>query len=542
VATSGGTTAPAQPSDGGDRLAVDKGLKVGAIGLVSAVVIGVASTAPGYSLAASLGGVTAAAGSQAPAIMLVAFIPMLFIAASYYYLNRADPDCGTTFTWATRAMGPKTGWIGGWGIIMADLVVMPSLAAITGSYLFLLFDANSLADNKWWVMVVGLIFIFLMTLVCVIGIELNARMKFFLLSAEVIVLFIFSVVALYKVLNGDIGGSVDPTWDWINPFKISSTTALADGLVVAIFLYWGWDTAVTVNEETKDPSRTPGRAAVISTLVLVATYVIVAIAAQSVQGADYLTKNAADVLSATGSLVLNSPFDKLLIIAVLTSAAASTQTTILPAARSELSMAAHKAAPSWYGKVSPKFLTPTNATWFFGFVSMAWFALLTVVSNDVLGASILSVGLMIAFYYGLTGYVCVIYYRKHIFKSVRNFFFVGVAPLLGALSLTYIFVKATSDFWKDTASFGEIFGIGLAAAVGIGLLLLGIPLMILWWIKAPAFFRRGRDPHPHPAPDGTGAVVPPILDAGPIRDADLDAGGKNGDEPITWTPGGSNGE
>jgi amino acid transporter len=529
VTTTGGTVATGGPGDGSDRLAVDKGLKVGAIGLLSAVVIGVASTAPGYSLAASLGGVTLAAGSQAPAIMLLAFVPMLFIAASYYYLNRADPDCGTTFTWATRAMGPKTGWIGGWGIIMADLVVMPSLAAITGSYLFLLFDANGLADNKWWVMVVGLIFIFLMTLVCVIGIELNARMQFFLLAAEVIVLFIFAAVAFYKILNGDIAGSVDPSWDWLNPFKIESTTALVDGLVAAIFLYWGWDTAVTVNEETKDPGRTPGRAAVISTLVLVATYVIVAVAAQGVQGSGFLTKNSADVLSATGALVLSSPFDKLLIIAVLTSAAASTQTTILPAARSELSMAAHKAAPKWFGHVSPKLLTPTNATWFFGFVAMAWFGVLTAVSDDVLGASILSVGLMIAFYYGLTGYVCVIYYRKHIFKSVKNFFFVGLAPLLGAVSLTYIFVKATSDFWKDTTSYGEIFGVGLTAAVGIGLLLLGIPLMLIWWVKAP-----------HPAPDGTGALVPPILDAGPILDRDLDAAA-SGEGAITWTSGDDNG-
>jgi len=534
------TTAP--PAGGEHTAPLDKGLKVGAIGLLSAVVIGVASTAPGYSLAASLGFVTASSGSQAPAIMLVAFIPMLFIAASYYYLNRADPDCGTTFTWVTRAMGPKSGWIGGWGIIVADLVVMPSLAAISGIYVFKLFDANDLADNKWWVLVAGLVFIFLMTVICVIGIELNAKMQFFLLSAEIIVLFIFSAVALYKVFSGDLAHGVKPSLDWVNPFKLSDTTALVDGLVVAIFLYWGWDTAVTVNEETKDPAKTPGRAAVISTVVLLGTYVIVAIAAQGVGGAGFLTNHSADVLSATGNLVLGSPFDKFLIIAVLSSAAASCQTTILPAARSELSMAAHRAAPTWFGKINPRFLSPANATWFFGIFSMAWYAVLTAVSDDVLGASILSVGLMIAFYYGLTGYACVFYYRKHIFKSVKNFFFVGLAPLTGALILTYVFGKATSDFAKDTASYGELFGIGLTAVVGIGLLLLGIPLMIIWWIKAPAFFRRGRDPHPRPGPDGTGAIVPPILDAGPIRDADLDKGSPNGGHAIHWTPGGSDGE
>src|ERR687886_796534 len=109
---------------------IDKGLKRGALGFVSSVVIGVASTAPGYSLAASLGLVTAVAGigAQAPAIMLAAFVPMLFIAAAYYYLNRADPDCGTTFSWVTRAMGPWAGWIGGWAIAMTGVLVVGSLA------------------------------------------------------------------------------------------------------------------------------------------------------------------------------------------------------------------------------------------------------------------------------------------------------------------------------------------------------------------------------------------------------------------------------
>ncbi len=114
-----------------------KGLKIGALGMVSSLVIGVASTAPAYSLAATLGFVVAIVGLQSPSVMLLAFVPMLFIAAAYYYLNRADPDCGTTFTWVTRAMGPKTGWLAGWGILMTDLVVMPNLASIAGVYTLL---------------------------------------------------------------------------------------------------------------------------------------------------------------------------------------------------------------------------------------------------------------------------------------------------------------------------------------------------------------------------------------------------------------------
>ena len=98
----GSSSAPAAPPRV-EGAAVDKGLKSGALGLVSSIVLGVSSTAPAYALAATLGFVVIAVGVKAPAIMLLAFIPMYFIAVAYAELNKAEPDCGTTFTWAARA-------------------------------------------------------------------------------------------------------------------------------------------------------------------------------------------------------------------------------------------------------------------------------------------------------------------------------------------------------------------------------------------------------------------------------------------------------
>ena len=119
----------------------DKGLKTGALGLASSVVIGVASTAPGYSLAASLGIVVAAVGLYAPAALWVTFVPMLFIAAGFYYMNKADPDCGTTFSWTTKAFGPWAGWLGGWAALIAQIIVIANLSQIAGEYSFLLVGA-----------------------------------------------------------------------------------------------------------------------------------------------------------------------------------------------------------------------------------------------------------------------------------------------------------------------------------------------------------------------------------------------------------------
>ena len=75
----------------------------------------------------------------------------------YKELNKADPDCGTTFTWATRAFGPTTGWMGGWGIVAADVLVMASLAQVAGQYVFLLFNADGIGSDptSGWVLLVG---------------------------------------------------------------------------------------------------------------------------------------------------------------------------------------------------------------------------------------------------------------------------------------------------------------------------------------------------------------------------------------------------
>jgi len=153
------TARPRNADDGG------KGLKSGALGLVSSVVIGVASTAPAYSLAATLGFIVALVGLQSPAIILLAFVPILFVSIGYQQLNKAEPDCGTTFTWATKAFGPHAGWMGGWGIIAADVLVMASLAQVAGQYVFLLFGADGIGSDpsSTWVLLVWLAWMAVMT-------------------------------------------------------------------------------------------------------------------------------------------------------------------------------------------------------------------------------------------------------------------------------------------------------------------------------------------------------------------------------------------
>jgi amino acid transporter len=492
----------------------NKGLKSGALGLLSSVVIGVASTAPAYSLAATLGFVVFFVGVQTPIVIILAFVPMLFISIAYRELNRRDPDCGTSFTWATRAFGPRVGWYaGGWGVLASDLLVMASLAQVAGQYMFLLFNADGIGSNpsSTWVLLVGIAWLAVMTYICYRGIEVSANFQKVLLSIELTMLLVFSVVALVKVATGNAPGvHLSPKLSWFNPLDIPSFSLFVAAMILMIFIYWGWDTTVSINEETAEPTKTPGRAAVISTVVLLATYVLVAMAAQSFAGVGDKGiglnngDNSSDVISVLGHAVFGSSwvgsvFTHLLILMVLSSAAASTQTTILPTARATLSMAVYKALPSAFARIHPRYLTPSVSTIVMGSASAVIYVALNYVSaGSVISDSVTACGIFIALYYGITGFACAWTYRKTLTRNARDLWMQGILPVLGGAILFfvgawsfYLDLKTTGD---DEASytFPHIPGIGNVGGVSVIVVVsavLGLAVMVAYAVARPAFFR-----------------------------------------------------
>ncbi len=218
-----------------------------------------------------------------------------------------------------------------------------------------------------------------------------------------------------------------------------------------VFIYWGWDTAVAVNEETKDKTRTPGRAAIFSTIILLFTYALVIFSMQSFAGiGDHgqrpgQPRQRGRRAVGAGQRGLRHRrrrhvFYHLLLLMVLSSAAASTQTTILPTARTTLSMAAYKALPKSFAKIHPRFLTPTVSTIVMGVVSIVFYVAVNYASNGigVIGDAVIAIGLYIAFYYGLTGFACAWYYRRNLTSSMRNLWMQGILPVAGALMLWFL--------------------------------------------------------------------------------------------------------
>lgn len=529
---------------------LDKGLKGGTLGLWSTVVVGVASTAPAYSLAATLGFIVFFVGVRAPAVAIIAFVPMWMISVGYSELNKADPDCGTTFTWATRVFGPRAGWyMGGWGIIASDILIMASLAQIAGQYVFLLFGANGIGENpaSGWVLLVGLIWLAVMTYICYRGIEVSANLQKGLLAIEASMLVVFAVVALLRVATGHAPHShINPTWSWFNPFDIPSVSAFVAGLILMIFIYWGWDTAVTVNEETKDPATTPGRAAVISTVLLLAIYALVILAAQSFAGVGTTgiglnnSDNSSDVLNVLGRAVFGSSGlgtigVKLLLLMVLSSAAASTQTTILPTARTSLAMAVYRAIPTTFAKVHKRHLTPTNSTLAMGAISAVLYVVFNYLSHgQVISDSVTACGVFIALYYGTTGFACAWWYRKTLFNKPRDLLMQGILPVTGGL---FLFVVMGWSFYLDWLNpngsnsaeasytswhltFPPHWIVGGVAVLVVFSAIVGVISMVSYNVARPAFFRgevlNKNTPTLVPESTGVPAGYPPQIGRGDV--------------------------
>ncbi|MER8056902.1 MULTISPECIES: amino acid permease [unclassified Streptomyces] len=462
--------------------------------MFSSIVMALASTGPAYSLAATLGIIVAGVGLQAPIVTMLAFVPMLLIAYAFRELNASDADCGTTFTWATRAFGPRTGWMGGWGLIVANIIVMANLATVAGAYGFRLVGLDALSQSRFWVTVAGVVWIGLLTAVCYVGITVSAVVQRWLLCLEVAVLLLFAVAALVRVHTDPPATAIHVSASWFNPLEVSSVRALTSGILAGVFIYWGWDTAVSVNEETVDSARIPGRAAVLSPVLLLVMYGLVATAAQSfagVGGTGIGLGNADhhdDVFSGLGEAVFGGHgtglfLSRLLILMVLTSALASAQTTILPLARTVFSMAVHKAVPARFARVHRRFLTPTWATLGMGVASVALLVLLSSFSRNVLADSVDSVGLAIAFQYGLTGFACLWYHRKVLTRSPRDLICKGLMPGLGGLLMALLFgyaafvVYAEPGYGASTVDLPVVGRVGGVTVLGLGTLAIGFLLL-----------------------------------------------------------------
>ncbi|HEY9355494.1 MAG TPA: amino acid permease, partial [Arthrobacter sp.] len=238
-----------------------KGLKGGQLGLLAVVVLGISTIAPAYTLTSALGPTINEAGLQLPVIFLIGFIPMILVSLAYRELNADSPDSGTTFTWVTKAFGPWVGWMGGWGLLAANIIVLSNLAGVAVDFFYLFLsqltgspELADLAANKPLNVLTCFIFVALAVWVSYRGLHTTKLVQYGFVGFQLLVLGLFVGLAF---ANWSASETAIPfSWEWFDVTKIETFGQIAAGISLSIFVYWGWDVCLTVNEETANGKKT----------------------------------------------------------------------------------------------------------------------------------------------------------------------------------------------------------------------------------------------------------------------------------------------
>lgn len=455
-----------------------KGLKAGSIGIGPTVALGLAAVAPAYSLAVTLGFVVLAVGASTPAAFLLGFVPILFTAFAFRDLNREMPDCGGVFVWISRVFGPVAGWfLGGWVPQVATFIASAALAQVATTYLLNFLGFGWAASEPVIVAALACALIILSALVAARGIELSAWVQYALIALQLVALGGFSIAAFTAMAAGNTAdGAEQPAPEWFNPFASGDVSGLVSGVILCLFIYWGWDALIAVNEETTDRKGTPGRAVVITTVILLFFYVVTATAAVGFAGTAGITdpETVSDVLSVLGPQATGDLFGQVIVLAVGLSALAALMTVAVSTPRSWLSMGTYGALPHATTKMHSSRRTPTTSIMWWASISMAMTLSLTAISADFIGLAILSVGLMIAAYYAATALACVVYFAPEMRRSASALVLKGILPGLGALMMMAAFLYSAVDMFSPEYAGLSWLGIGSVFWIGIGALTLGL--------------------------------------------------------------------
>ncbi|MEU1342935.1 APC family permease [Streptomyces sp. NPDC005827] len=408
------------------------------LGVLDGIAVAASSTAATTSIGIGLGVTAGVVGLHLPAIMLLAFLPVLGIAGAYSRLNRVEPNAGNGYVWVGRSLNPWLGFMVGWVNIVATVAFLAYTTAVTGSAILqlageagvhrvgsLALDPGSTAQTT----AVGILVLIAVTLTAVTGIRTAARLQTGLLVFEYVVLLGFCG---YGIVTGPHPFSLS----WFDPFAIPSATALAQGLLLSVFCYWGFEAAFSVNEEVRDP-RDASRAGLITLVTMLGLFLLGSVAFQRVLSEKELAGHGAEGLAFFGDRLAAQPWAALPLVALMFSAVASLQAGVIPTARGMFAMSRDRTLGPVWSRVSARYGTPAAGTLLIGALATAVAALALVIPRlaDMIMATVNAVGIVVALSYALTALAAAARFRSLLREDWRQGLRAVVLPALSACAL-----------------------------------------------------------------------------------------------------------
>lgn len=404
------------------------------LGTLGGLALAISNVGPTISVGVGLGVLSAAVGNQMPITFIIAFLPMMGIAISFVFLNREEPNCGTAYVWLRTAFSPWIGYLAGWIGVAGSVIYLSYGAPLTGQITVALAQALGLpgADPASNVQntLVGIAWLTIVTLLAIRGTDVAVRAQLVLVTLEILIVGGLDLVALGKGTASSVHAS------WFDPTNFPSSHTLAAGLVIAVYVYWGWDSAFNVNEETGSPKQA-AKAGLITLLVVLAMFVISAMAFQRALTPHELHSQGALGLPYLGHVLLGDFGELIATIALFLSSVAVLQAVVIASARVTLAMGRDRTLGPVWTKLHPKFGTPALGTLLIGGISVALTLLSALLGplQTVIYGVVTALGILVSLTYGAAGFASAWRFRGWLRTNPGKAMLAVVLPTLSAIAL-----------------------------------------------------------------------------------------------------------
>lgn len=418
-------------------------LRKDALGLVHSMALGVAGSAPSFSISATLSTLIAAVGVLAPASLVYCGLIMTGIVFAYQHLNARDPNAGAAYAWGSALIGRVPGFMAGWALLVASVVFMVSATIPAGSATLMLV-APGLADSQAAITVSAAAWLILVTLIVVKGVSLAGRVQSVMTAIEMIIMAALSLTALVEYAPAALHRL---TWHDFSPFAFSPGS-FASGAVIALFFFWGWDVSLNLSEETREPGTAPGHGAVAAIFALILAFGGFAAISLMVLDDAEIKQSVTSIVFATADKVFPRPWSYLAVLALMLSTIGTLQTQMLQFSRTMFAQSRDGALHARWSDLHESWRTPHAAT-----LLIAGLGLLLLFASlgskgiaDVMSDSINVIGVLAAYYYGVAGMACAIAHRRALRESAAAAASKVIWPAVSALALFWAGLRVMADF------------------------------------------------------------------------------------------------
>ena len=454
----------------GEAWVAETPLSAGAVNLTGAVMQNVTHIAPAIAGFFFTATIVSFAGGHAPLAYLLGFLVVLALGMCLVQLAKRFPSAGGYFTYVSRTVGARAGFLTGWMFVLYSPIVPGPILAYFGFILEGELQSNyGVTWFHWWMFAAPAIVV--VTALAYMGIKLSVRTIVIVGALEFLIVL---GLGLFGLLNPGPGGFTFRSFDYgFNPGNIATASGFALAVVFTVQGLTGWEAAVPLAEETENPRRNIPRATMAS-IVIIGLMLILVIWGQIIGWCtDNLTKLPSS--SELPALVIAhrvwGGLWFLALLAMFTSVIGASLACQNVATRMWYRMGRSGVLPTAVGTVHPIRKTPTVAI----HVQFALSVLLGLVLAGIFGPDkifVLTVGFVLVigviFVYVMANVGVVLYYwreRRQEFNWILHFVF----PVGTSLILIYSLYASFNPFPAPPYNLSP-FIVGAWLLIGIAIL------------------------------------------------------------------------